>query len=81
MCLAIPGRVESVVQVDELTRTGTISFAGVLKEVNLSFLPDSAVGEYVLVHAGFALSKIDEEEAAKVFEYIKIVEEAGEGGA
>jgi hydrogenase expression/formation protein HypC len=50
---------------------GRVQFGGIQKEVCLSFLPDIQIGEYVIVHAGFAISQIDEEEAAKTFEILK----------
>lgn len=58
MCLAIPGRVVAVYDADGLCM-GKVDFGGVLKEVCLAYLPDLAVGEYVVVHAGFAISKFD----------------------
>ena len=50
---------------------GRVQFGGIQKEVCLSFLPDIQVGEYVIVHAGFAISQVDEEEAAKTLEILK----------
>ena len=60
---------------DPLTRTGKVSFGGVVKNVNLAYLPDAEVGDYVVVHVGFAISRLDEEEAKKVFEYIQEIGE------
>ncbi|MBS1979095.1 MAG: HypC/HybG/HupF family hydrogenase formation chaperone [Bacteroidetes bacterium] len=81
MCLAIPGRVEAITaQLDETFRFGKVSFGGVMKEVNLAMLPDAKVGDYVLVHVGVAISKVDEEEAHKTFEYIRQVGELDELG-
>ncbi len=74
MCLAIPGKVESVEGEDELTRTGRVNFSGVVKEVNLAYVPEAKVGDYVLVHVGFAISTIDEAEANEVFQYLKEIE-------
>lgn len=59
MCLAVPGRVESVYDADG-ARMGKVNFGGVLKEVCLAYLPDITVGDYAIVHVGFAISKIDE---------------------
>lgn len=70
MCLAIPGKLTSVDGDDPLTRSGEVSFGGVLKRVNLAFVPEAKVDDYVLVHVGVALQTIDEDEAAKVFEYL-----------
>ena len=80
MCLGVPGR---IVQVDEqaVLRTGTVDFGGTRREVCLAYVPDVRVDEYVIVHVGFALSRVDEDEAHKVFEYLKEMEELGELGA
>ena len=79
MCLAIPGKVESITgEGDPLTRMGRINFGGILKEASLAYVPEVKVGDYVIVHVGFALSRVDEEEAHKVFEYLKHMEELGE---
>lgn len=59
MCLAVPGQVLSVYE-DDGTRMGRVSFGGVVKDVCLAYLPDIAVGDYAIVHVGFAISKIDE---------------------
>jgi hydrogenase expression/formation protein HypC len=66
MCLAVPGQILSVSGDDPLLRTARVSFAGVVKEVSLGVLPEAAVGDYVIVHAGMALSILDQEEAAQV---------------
>jgi len=78
MCLAIPGKVESITGDDSLTRMGRINFGGVIKEASLAYVPEARVGEYVIVHAGFALSKVDEVEAQQIFEYLKRMDELGE---
>ena len=78
MCLAIPGRVESISGDDPITRMGRINFGGVIKEASLAYVPEVKIGDYVIVHVGFALSKVDEDEAHKVFEYLKQMEELGE---
>ncbi len=57
---------------------GKVSFAGITKEVCLAYTPEAEVGDYVVVHVGFAISTIDEEEAAKVFEYLKEMDELDE---
>ena len=71
MCLAVPGRVVSIEGVDPLLRAGRVDFGGIVKEVNLSCVPDARVGDYVLVHVGLALSIVDEAEAREVFGYLK----------
>lgn len=78
MCLAIPGKVLSISGDDPLTRMGRIDFSGVIKEASLAYLPEVVVGDYVIIHVGFALSKVDEAEAQKVFEYLKKMGELGE---
>jgi hydrogenase expression/formation protein HypC len=78
MCLAIPGKIVSVSGEDPLERMGRIDFGGILKEASLAYVPDTRVGDYVIVHVGFALSKVDEAEAQKVFEYLKQMGELGE---
>jgi hydrogenase expression/formation protein HypC len=71
MCLAIPGKIESLSGEDPITRMGRVNFGGVIKEASLAYVPEARVGEYVIVHAGFALSRVDEDEAQKVFDYLK----------
>ncbi len=78
MCLAIPGKVVSISGEDPLTRMGKIDFSGVLKQASLAYVPEVNVGDYVIVHVGFALSKVDEAEAQKIFEYLKEMDELGE---
>ncbi len=78
MCLAIPGQVLSISGDDPLTRQGRVSFGGVVKEVSLAYLPEAEVGDYVIVHVGFALSKVDEQEARQVFDYLKQMDELTE---
>ena len=79
MCLAIPGKVESISGGDDpIMRMGRINFGGVIKEACLAYVPEVNVGDYVIVHVGFALSKVDEDEAQKVFGYLKQMQELGE---
>lgn len=75
MCLAVPGKVISITGEDPIMRTGRIDFGGVIREVNLAYVPEAKLGDYVVVHVGFALSVIDEEEANKVFEYLRQIGE------
>jgi hydrogenase expression/formation protein HypC len=79
MCLAVPGKVLSMTGIEE-NRLGRVSFGGTVKEVNLAYVPEVKVGDYVLVHVGFAISVVDEAEAAQVFEYLKDMGELGELG-
>jgi hydrogenase expression/formation protein HypC len=81
MCLAVPGKLLEITGTDDLTRTGKVSFGGVLKEVSLAFVPQARVGDYVTVHVGVALGVVDEEEALQVFEYLRQMDELQEEGA
>jgi hydrogenase expression/formation protein HypC len=78
MCLAIPGKIVSIRGEDPLERMGKIDFGGILKDASLAYVPEASVGDYVIVHVGFALSRVDEDEARKIFEYLKEMEELGE---
>ena len=78
MCLAIPGKIESISGGDPLSRMGRINFGGVVKEASLAYVPEVKIGDYVIVHVGFALSKVDEAKAQKVFEYLKQMGELGD---
>ncbi len=83
MCLAIPGRITTVSGGEALSRTGQVDFGGIQKDVNLAYVPEAKVGDYVIVHVGFALSTVDESEANAVFEYLRQMEdllELKEGG-
>ena len=71
MCLGVPGKVVDVVRHELGMQMGRVQFGGIQKEVCLSFLPDIQPGDYVIVHAGFAISQIDEEEAAKTLEILR----------
>lgn len=68
MCLAVPGRVLEITGEDLLSRCGKVSFSGVVKTVSLAYVPEVEVGDYVVVHVGFALSKIDEAAARQTLE-------------
>lgn len=70
MCLAIPAKVVSIFREHDLLM-GKVDFSGVIKKVCLEHVPEVAVDEYVLIHVGFALSRIDEEEAKKIFELLE----------
>ena len=75
MCLAVPGRLLSVAGEDPLARVGRVDFGGIVKEISLAFVPEARVDDYVLVHVGFALTVIDESEAAQVFEHLREMRE------
>ena len=74
MCLAVPGRVESIHE-DRGLRMGRVNFGGVVKEVCLAYLPDLAVGDYAIVHVGFAISRIDEASARETLRTLEEIEE------
>ena len=78
MCLAIPGKILSIAGDDPLLRTGRVSFGGIVKEVNLAYTPEAGVGDYVIVHVGFAISTLDEAEAHRVFDYLREMDELAE---
>jgi hydrogenase expression/formation protein HypC len=79
MCLAIPGKIISISkQEDETFLQGKVSFGGIVKEVNLCMVPEANVGDYVLVHVGVAINKVDEDEARQTFEYLKQMGEIDE---
>ncbi len=77
MCLAIPGQVLTVddAVADPWSRTGKVRFGPIEKSINLAYVPDAVVGDYVLVHVGFALQKIDAEEAARTWDILREMEE------
>lgn len=77
MCLAIPGKLEKIIaELDETFRIGSVSFDGVVKEVNLALVPEAQVGDYLLVHVGAAIGIINEEEANSTMAVLK---QMGEG--
>ena len=79
MCLAIPGRIKDItLQHNGLVRMAKVSFGGIIKEASLEMLPDATIGDYVLVHVGVAISKVNEEEAQKTFQYLEEIGELGE---
>lgn len=78
MCLGVPGKVVAI-EPNEIGMTmGTVSFGGVTKQVCLAYVPEAAVGDYVVVHVGFAISKVSEEEAREVFDVLHQMGELGE---
>ena len=77
MCLGVPGKLVEVHKQDDLPM-GKVEFGGILKEVCLAYTPEAQVGDYVLVHVGFAISRIDEAEAQEIFGYLEEI--GGSGG-
>lgn len=78
MCLAIPGKVMEVCADPQGVRMAKANFGGVVKQVCLEYTPEVVVGDYVLVHVGFALSKVDEEEAARTYQLLEEMNQLGE---
>jgi len=78
MCLGIPGEVMKIEEVDGV-RVGQVSFAGALRDVCLACVPETVVGDYVLVHVGFAISRLDPEEAARTYEILRELAGTEEG--
>lgn len=69
MCLGIPGKIVTTYERDELPM-GKVNFGGITKEVCLAYTPEAQVGDYVIVHVGFAISRVDEAEAQEIFSYL-----------
>jgi hydrogenase expression/formation protein HypC len=79
MCLAIPGRVVHIDQaLDPAFRMATVDFTGITKSISLSLTPEAKIGDYVLVHVGFALTVISEEEAGRALAFLKTMAEPNE---
>lgn len=74
MCLAIPGKVVSIDGDEPLEKMAKVSFGGIIKKVSLAYVPEAKVGNYVIVHVGFALSIVDEDEAQQTLADLKIME-------
>ena len=77
MCLGIPGEILSIEEDAQGLRQARVRFGSVIREVTMNLVPEAQVGEYVIVHAGFAISVIDAEEAQSVFQLLQEMEEAG----
>jgi hydrogenase expression/formation protein HypC len=78
MCLGVPGKVIEIQDNSLGMAMGKVDFAGITKEVCLAYVPEVKIGDYVIVHVGFAISQVDEEEAMQVFEYLKEMDELAE---
>jgi hydrogenase expression/formation protein HypC len=74
MCLAVPGKIMSLSGDDPLVRMAKVSFGGVVKDVSLAYVPEAGVGDYVIVHVGFALNKVDEAEALETLAILRQIE-------
>lgn len=76
MCLAVPGKILSI-SGDDFLRSGRISFGGIVKEVSLAYVPEAQIGNYVVVHVGFAIAILDEAEAEQTLrDFAQIILEA-----
>lgn len=78
MCLGIPGKITQIDEAESLERRGKVQFGEAVREVSLACVPEAKVGDYVIVHVGFALSVVDESEANRVFDYLKEIEQLEE---
>lgn len=76
MCLGIPGEIVEIEDSAEGLAHGTVSFGGVRKRVCLAYVPEAKVGDYAVVHAGFALNLVDEKEAQEVFDLLRQIDAA-----
>lgn len=70
MCLAVPGKIVSI-EDDDILRMGRVSFGGIIKQVSLAYVPEAKVGDYAIVHAGFALSILDRQAAVETLNYVQ----------
>jgi len=75
MCLGIPGKIVEVFERDNLPMA-KVEFGGIVKDTCLTYTPEAQVGDYVIVHVGFAISRVDEEEAQEIFSYLQQIEAA-----
>ena len=78
MCLAVPGQILELLGDDPLTRSAKIAFAGIVKQVSLALMPEAVVGDYVLVHAGFAIAILDAAQAQRTLDYLAALGELSE---
>jgi hydrogenase expression/formation protein HypC len=77
MCLAIPGKVVETFARDGM-QMARVQFGGVTREACLEYVPDTMIGQYVLVHVGFAISRVDEEEAQRTYQALAELDQLGE---
>ncbi len=70
MCLAVPGKILSI-EGQDFARVARVSFGGIVKEVSLAYVPEAKIGDYAIVHVGFAISLVDEEEALRTLRYLQ----------
>jgi len=70
MCLAVPGKILETKE-ENGSRLGRVQFGGITRDIQLDFVPEAGVGDYVIIHVGFALSKVNEEEAARTYQLLE----------
>ena len=73
MCLAIPGKILEIQKLGEM-RAARVQFGGIVRQISLDFVPEADLGDYVMVHVGFAISRVDADEAERTY---KLLEEMG----
>ena len=78
MCLGVPGKIVEIYEADGL-KMGKVDFGGALREACLEYVPEAEVGQYAVIHVGFAISLLDEEEAQETLKLLREIAEAGEG--
>ena len=78
MCLGVPGKITRIDPNPDGMPMGRVNFSGIQKDVCLAYVPEAQIGDYVLVHVGFAISQVDEGEAKQVFQYLAEMEELAE---
>ena len=78
MCLGVPGKIVTTYESGDGMPMGKVSFAGVIKEVCLAYTPEAGVGDFVVVHVGFAISTVNEEEAQQVFSFLAQMDQLDE---
>ncbi len=78
MCLGVPGKIIDTSVSSTGMKMGRVSFSGIVKQVCLEYEPDAEVGDYVIVHVGFAISRLDEEEAMQVFKFLDQMDDLAE---
>ena len=79
MCLAVPGQIVRITSDEPMARIAAVQFGGVMRDINISLVPDAAVGDYILAHVGIAISRIDEVEAKRVFDHLERIDEIDVG--
>lgn len=77
MCLGVPGKISEIYKKDNMTM-GKVDFGGVIRETCLDFVPEAKIGDYTIIHVGFAISLISEEEALKTLEMLREIDQLGE---